>query len=58
MEGFDVERLQEALKKAGIAVSVDGEFGPGTDTAVKEFQQKKTLTADGIVGQKTRELMA
>lgn len=57
MEGSDVERLQEALKKAGITVGVDGEFGPGTDKAVKEFQAKKTLTADGIVGPKTLALM-
>jgi len=58
MEGSDVERLQEALKKAGIAVSVDGEFGPGTDKAVKEFQKKKTLTADGIAGSKTLAAIA
>ncbi len=58
MEGSDVERLQTALKKAGITVAVDGEFGPGTDKAVKEFQAKKTLTADGIVGPKTLAAMA
>ncbi len=58
MEGSDVIRLQEKLKVAGIAVDVDGEFGPGTDKAVKEFQQQKSLDADGIVGPKTRELMA
>ena len=58
MEGADVVKLQEALKKAGIAIGVDGEFGPGTDKAVKEFQAKKTLTADGIVGAKTLALMA
>jgi len=57
MEGSDVERLQEALKQVGIAVGVDGEFGPGTDKAVKEFQVKKTLTADGIVGPKTLTVM-
>lgn len=57
MEGSDVVKLQEALKKAGIAVSVDGEFGPGTDKAVKEFQTKKKLTADGMVGAKTREFL-
>ena len=58
MEGSDVVRLQEALKKAGIAVGVDGEFGPGTDKAVKELQQKKSLTADGIVGSKTLAAIA
>ncbi len=57
MEGSDVEQLQNALKKAGITVAVDGEFGPGTDKAVKEFQQKKSLTADGVVGLNTRAVM-
>jgi N-acetylmuramoyl-L-alanine amidase len=57
MEGSDVVKLQEALKKVGITVGVDGEFGTGTDKAVKEFQTKKMLTADGIVGAKTRELL-
>ena len=58
MEGSDVVKLQEALKKAGIAVGVDGEFGPGTDKAVKEFQTKKGLVADGIVGPGTRQSLA
>lgn len=57
MEGSDVERLQTMLKKAGMSLDVDGEFGPGTDKAVKEFQQKKSLTADGIVGPKTLTAM-
>jgi GH24 family phage-related lysozyme (muramidase) len=58
MEGSDVLKLQESLKKVGIVVGADGEFGPGTDKAVKEFQQKKGLKPDGIVGLKTREQMA
>ncbi len=53
MEGSDVVRLQEALKKAEIIVAADGEFGPETDKAVKEFQKRKNLTPDGIVGPKT-----
>ena len=31
----------------------DGVFGNGTATAVKSYQKKKGLTADGIAGQKT-----
>jgi peptidoglycan hydrolase-like protein with peptidoglycan-binding domain len=58
MEGSDVLKLQESLKKAGIVVGADGEFKPATDKAVKEFQQKKGLKPDGIVRLKTREQMA
>ncbi|MFM6270933.1 MAG: peptidoglycan-binding domain-containing protein, partial [Dolichospermum sp.] len=28
-------------------------FGPITETAVKAFQNRRTLSADGMVGQKT-----
>lgn len=59
MEGSDVRKLQEKLKAAGFAISVaDGVFGSGTDKAVKEFQKKKNLVADGIVGSKTLDLIA
>ncbi|MFB2974822.1 peptidoglycan-binding protein [Microseira sp. BLCC-F43] len=57
MEGSDVKKLQEYLKKAGIAVSVDWVFGPKTEKAVKEFQQQKGLDPNGIVGSKTLEQM-
>ena len=57
MQGSDVVQLQEALKKAGITVNVDGEFGTATDKAVKEFQVNKMLKVDGIVGAKTREFL-
>lgn len=53
MEGDDVTRLQEALSQKGITVAIDGVFGPGTVTAVQQFQQNNQLTADGIVGPAT-----
>ena len=46
----DVRKLQEALNKLGYSLDVDGIFGGGCETAVKDFQQKNGLDADGIVG--------
>ena len=36
---------------------VDGQSGPKTKAAIKEFQQKNGLFADGIVGNKTKAAM-
>lgn len=58
LEGSDVLAVQEMLRKAGMDITADGEFGPATDKAVKAFQAKQKLAADGIVGPKTREQMA
>lgn len=52
--GDDVRKIQQALKNWGYYKgSVDGVFGSGTLSAVKEFQRKNGLTVDGIVGPKT-----
>ncbi|MEG4589382.1 glycoside hydrolase family protein [Microcoleus sp. MOSTC5] len=55
MEGEDVRQVQEALIAAGINVYADGVFGKDTDRAVRQFQQQKGLTADGVVGVHTRK---
>ena len=52
--GAKVKELQQKLKRWGYySGSVDGIFGSGTQSAVKRFQKKNGLTADGIVGPKT-----
>ena len=48
--GADVQTMQQRLADLGYAISVDGNFGPGTRAAVVDFQGKKGLTADGAVG--------
>jgi putative chitinase len=47
-EGEDVKKLQQKL-----GVDPIGKFGPKTDAAVREWQSKNGLTADGIVGHGT-----
>ncbi|MDQ3632684.1 MAG: peptidoglycan-binding protein [Actinomycetota bacterium] len=49
MSGHDVKVLQDFLKRTGQKVSVDGEFGASTVTAVKGFEKKNTLSVDGLV---------
>lgn len=48
LKGAPVKRLQQKL---GIAA--DGDFGPGTEKAVKDFQAKNGLAVDGIAGPDT-----
>ncbi|HLO11497.1 MAG TPA: peptidoglycan-binding protein [Pseudoneobacillus sp.] len=49
-EGDAVKDLQTRLNKLGYNLTVDGDFGPATDTAVKDFQTKQGMAADGQVG--------
>jgi peptidoglycan hydrolase-like protein with peptidoglycan-binding domain len=52
--GAPVSKLQKQLEKLGFDVGkVDGDFGPKTEAAVKRFQAKHHLEADGVVGPKT-----
>ncbi len=52
--GDDVVALQSALKDLGLYTkTVDGVYGRGTAAAVKAFQARNGLKADGIAGPKT-----
>ena len=52
--GSAVKNLQTKLKKLGYySGTVDSTFGSGTYAAVRAFQQKNGLTADGVAGSET-----
>lgn len=52
-QGSDVVDLQNELIDAGYKVLADGDFGENTDEAVRDFQSRHGLDADGIVGART-----
>lgn len=56
--GLSVRNLQAALKQAGFAVEVDGDFGEQTERAVAAFQRRAGLVDDGVVGPKTLAALA
>lgn len=52
--GPEVTDLQTKLKAAGFDPgTIDGNFGPGTKSALIAFQQSKGLPADGMAGPQT-----
>ncbi|WP_076262346.1 phage tail tip lysozyme [Intrasporangium flavum] len=51
--GEAVKGLQRELVDAGYSLTVDGSFGPATNTAVRSYQSKVGLVVDGVVGNNT-----
>ena len=51
--GEDVKLVQTKLNENGYKLKVDGIFGKLTQAAVKSYQSKNGLKADGVVGPKT-----
>ena len=47
-KGDDVKQMQ-----AKLGLAADGDFGPGTEAALKKWQAANGLTADGVAGPKT-----
>ena len=52
-KGEAVKELQGLLNDNGARLEEDGDFGPLTLAAVKEFQMRHLLEVDGIVGNNT-----
>ena len=56
--GDEVRKLQNRLTELGyLSGAADGNFGTGTQTAVKKFQEDNKLDADGIAGKMTQEML-
>lgn len=57
-QGDAVRVLQAALSSSGLrgvrGIAVDGDFGPVTETAVRNFQSLEGLAVDGVAGPATR----
>jgi peptidoglycan hydrolase-like protein with peptidoglycan-binding domain len=53
-KGGCVTELQRLLRHFGYAIDVDGDFGSGTDSAVRSFQSSHGLSVDGQVGTNTK----
>ncbi|NNC93764.1 MAG: peptidoglycan-binding protein, partial [Acidimicrobiia bacterium] len=56
--GEAVRDIQERLERLGHALEVSGRFDDATQEAVRAFQERRSIPADGIVGPDTwRELV-
>ena len=59
-KGTDVRTLQELLLQLGFSLpkyGADGSFGPETLSALKAFQSKACIKADGIYGSETHQTL-
>lgn len=56
-QGTEVAEIQGALANLGYDVAADGDFGPATQEAVKEFQASMGIDADGLVGSQTYQAL-
>jgi putative chitinase len=47
-DNTDVERLQSLLIHHGARIGIDGDFGPATELAVKNFQTRQGIAPTGV----------
>ena len=55
--GDEVVAIQRELASQGYSVAVDGDFGPATASAVRDFQARHGLESDGLVGSATYQAL-
>lgn len=53
-QGAKVRQLQEMLNRNGARLQTDGQLGPKTEAAIRDYQRKNGLATDGIVGPQTQ----
>ena len=54
----DVRTIQRKLDGKGYGLAVDGQYGPLTAAAVKRFQVKAGIIADGLYGAQTKAALS
>lgn len=52
-QGAEIAEIQGKLVLLGYDVTADGDFGPATVDAIKEFQKAHGMKADGMIGPAT-----
>ena len=58
MSGAEVSKMQRKLRERGFfSGSITGYYGDQTAEAVKAFQKKANMGADGVAGEKTLEML-
>lgn len=57
-QGDEVKLLQESLNRVGFDLLVDGDYGPGTERAVRDFQDRVGIVGDGVFGDKTAAVLS
>ena len=56
-QGTDVAEIQGQLVDLGYDVMADGDYGPATVDAIKQFQQSQGINPNGLVDQTTYEAL-
>ena len=56
-QGSEIAEIQGQLIDLGYDVVADGEYGPATVDAIKQFQQSQGINPDGLVGPATYEAL-